>query len=248
MSGSQEHLSVRGELASADEWTGAPSVLDLWRVDLAAPTLPDESLLSDDEAARAQRRHPSGRAAYVAARCALRVVLSRYAGRAPGALAFRYGEHGRPELCDAPGLDFNLSHSGDFALIAAGHGLRVGVDLQRVEPDRDLQGVARRFFSPVEREALEGLESAALVRAFFRTWTCKEAYLKGLGTSIAVLPSDRFGFSFEGGLPRLLHTDWPGGHGDWEVAEVAAPDGYAAAVCWSGPRRGGRVYRLGAAS
>ena len=125
--------------------------------------------------------------------------------------------------------------------------LRVGADLQRIEPERDLRGVARRFFSPAEREALDGLDPEALASAFFRTWTCKEAYLKGLGTSIAVLPPNRFGFAFDGGPPRLLHTDWPGGRGDWEVAEVGAPDGYAAAVCWSGSRRGGRVYRVVAA-
>ena len=239
---------MRGELAAPAGGTAETAVLDLWLVDLAGAPPVEPSVLSADEVARARRQRPSARGSYVAARSALRVVLSRYVAREPESLAFRYGEHGRPELCDAPGVDFNLSHSGEFALIAAGRELRVGVDLQRIEPERDLLGVARRFFAPVELEALSGLDAEALARAFFRTWTCKEAYLKGLGTSIAVLSPSRFGFAFDGGPPRLVHTAGPDGADGWEVAEVGAPDGYAAAVCWRGSLRAHRTYRLGASS
>lgn len=238
--------SLCGALLPADQWSASESTLDLWLVRLGPVDGAAQSVLSADEVERAARQHPLGGSTFAASRVALRSVLSRYVGREPESLGFRYGEHGRPALGDDSGIDFNLSHSGELALIAVGTGLRTGVDLQRVEGARDLSGLARRFFAPDEVAALRGLEGDALARAFFRTWTCKEAYLKGLGTSIAVLPPAKFCFRFDDGPARLAQTAWPGGAEGWQVAVLGAPAGYAAAVCWTGGLRSVRAFELGA--
>jgi len=240
--------SLREPLADAASWRPERAALDLWS--LVPGAEPELALLSPDERERdARQRSGAARGpGFGATRSALRRVLARYVGAEPAELEFRYGDHGRPAL-RAPGeLDFNLSHSGARALVAVGYGARFGVDLQRVESDRPIEGLARRFFAPFEQRQLAGLAQAALAQSFFALWCCKEAYLKALGTSISELPSDRFGFELDraSSSARLAESDWAGpgqaALGDWQVVMPEPPDGYAAAVVWAGAPRSVRTF------
>jgi 4'-phosphopantetheinyl transferase len=76
-------------------------------------------------------RRADARRRWVGARWALREVLGRYLERDPAAIELRLGERGKPMLA-APGesLRFNLSHSGELALIAIGEDAEVGIDVQ----------------------------------------------------------------------------------------------------------------------
>ncbi len=71
----------------------------------------------------------------------------------------------------------------------------VGVDVEDIRPRRSLDAIASQQFHPHERKNLEAAEGADKLSEFYRIWTCKEAYLKGLGhgfamplTSFAMLP------------------------------------------------------------
>ncbi|MGN9785603.1 4'-phosphopantetheinyl transferase family protein [Nonomuraea sp. ZG12] len=130
---------------------------------------------------------PLARRRYVAAHAALRHVLGRLCGVPAARLAFGAEESGRPCLLPPAGRprpDFNLSHSGEWALIAvAAPGTRVGVDVERVRADLDHLEMARRMYQP---------EEAARVREaglgeYFRLWTAKEAYVKASGAGLAGL-------------------------------------------------------------
>jgi 4'-phosphopantetheinyl transferase len=172
---------------------------------------------------------------------ALRLVLAELTGSAPEDLRFerRCGHcgrlgHGKPHLSGHPDLDFSLSHSGGLALIAVARGRRVGADVERLRPRTDVLAIARGSLSARERRVVEGGETDAARRgetdaarrgetdaarreAFFRCWTRKEAYLKGLGVGLA------------GGLDSDP-DDAPG----WQVRSLPAPPGYAAAVAAEG--------------
>jgi 4'-phosphopantetheinyl transferase len=240
--------SLRGPLARADQWTRDEGALDLWLAPLGALAAEDLAVLSGDERERVERQRRAATPTFGAARAVLRRVLARYVGAAPEALVFRYGEYGRPALALDVALDFNLSHSGSLALIAVAHGARVGVDLQRVEPGRDLRALANRFFAEAEAASLLGLEGEALAREFFRLWCCKEAYVKALGTSIAELPSRSFRFELDvpPGAARLVSSGWdaPGSEPlrAWRFELLEAPDGFAAAVGWTGGARRLRAF------
>lgn len=67
----------------------------------------------------------------MAARWALRQVLGRYLGGEPAGIELRFGSRGKPMLA-APNspLRFNLSHSGELALIAIAGEREVGVDVE----------------------------------------------------------------------------------------------------------------------
>jgi 4'-phosphopantetheinyl transferase len=148
------------------------------------------AVLSRDELDRAARI-PDGRLRrrYVVGRVALRRLLGERLGIAPAELRFDYGERGKPSLGGA-GVSFNLSHSGDLALIAICDRGAIGVDLERLRPRPRLDLLARRVLTDDERELLNRARGAgAGARWFLRCWTAKEAVAKAFGFGLALAPS-----------------------------------------------------------
>jgi 4'-phosphopantetheinyl transferase len=146
------------------------------------------ALLSPDERDRAARiPNRDVRRRYVLARAALREALGVRTTRRPGALRFEYGERGKPRLA-GPGPEFNLSHSGDLAVIAVSDRGPVGVDLERLRPRRRVDLMARRILAPPERERFERTAVADRAELLLRCWTAKEAVAKALGDGLAIAP------------------------------------------------------------
>ncbi|SDM25317.1 4'-phosphopantetheinyl transferase family protein [Allokutzneria albata] len=130
-------------------------------------------------------------------------------------------ESGRPRVVGGP--DFNLSHSGDLAVLAVSGDRRVGID---VEQHRELDhlGMAGRVLLPSEYEVIAALPAADQPAAFFRYWTVKEAYVKVTGQGLSGLPGPEF-------VSDHLVVDGE----RWSVAELALPEGYSGAVVSPGP-------------
>ena len=143
--------------------------------------------LSQDERDRSARfRFARDRQRFIAARGALRALLGRYLGTRSGDIRFTYNAFGKPDLSPEFGgrLRFNLSHSGDLALIAVTTDAAVGVDLEYVRAHPDYPEIARSVFSATEVEELNRLPSHLYPRAFFTCWTRKEAYVKARGEGL----------------------------------------------------------------
>jgi 4'-phosphopantetheinyl transferase len=204
------------------------------RVDLERAGCAD--VLSGDERARAARfLRDDSRRRFVAARAALRRLLAEALRCAPDALAFGYEPGGRPFVAEpAPGdLVFNVSHSGELALLAIGRGRRLGVDVERLGRRVSGEAIARRFFAPREAEALLALPEAEQPAAFLRIWTRKEAYIKALGEGLR-LPLDSFEVSL-GDPPRLLRSERaPADLGELRFAHLEPLVGYVGALAWDG--------------
>lgn len=152
---------------------GVTSPVDLWTVSLAHPR---PTYLSDDEVARANRfRFEGDRVRWSRARSALRLVLSRYAGEDPDAIFFAYGKHGKPSLGAATGIEFNLSHSGDWAMIAVTREIPVGVDIERIRPEVEIGMLLQR---------LEETDLPETVPELYHAWTRREAKTKAIGGAL----------------------------------------------------------------
>ena len=108
--------------------------LHVWRVELDSEGWASAGNLPSPERARAEAiARPRARQRWVASRWALREVLGSYLGEEPARVELRFGERGKPMLAAAgESLRFNLSHSGELALIAVCEGREVGVDVQRL--------------------------------------------------------------------------------------------------------------------
>ncbi len=135
-----------------------------------------------EQARYASFAHEQHRFRWGAARGTLREVLGRALGCAPAEVSFGYGAHGKPSVAGSE-LRFNISHSGALGLIALALA-EVGVDVELPRPRRS-DDIARRFFTPGENERLFALEGPARADAFFRLWTCKEAFLKCTGEGLS---------------------------------------------------------------
>ncbi|MEX0972406.1 MAG: hypothetical protein WDZ46_04015 [Solirubrobacterales bacterium] len=134
-------------------------MVHIWQARLDARGWPAAERLPAAERERAAamlRGQPRDR--WVAARWALRGVLGRYLDERPAAIELGTGERGKPLLAAAGAATrFNLSHSGELALVAVSPELEVGVDVQRI-----------------------GKRPAA----FYAEWTRREATVKCHGTGL----------------------------------------------------------------
>jgi 4'-phosphopantetheinyl transferase len=208
----------------------------LWRLDLdAAGSEAAADILSEEERARAARFHfERDRRRFIAGRAALRRILGAYLERAPTALVFVMGHHGKPELED-PGLEFNLSHSGGCGLIAVTRGRRIGVDVEGIRTDFACEDIARRFFAPAEVKILAASPPDEYATAFFRCWTRKEAYVKARGDGLS-LALDRFEVPLEATATRAIASclDDPPESSRWSLREVLPRPGYLGALVVEG--------------
>jgi 4'-phosphopantetheinyl transferase len=176
----------------------APEEIHLWRATLDDPVRLSgtEAVLSREELLRAGRfALVRDRERFIAAHGALRMVLGLYLSADPESLEFRTGPMGKPSLVQTfTDLRFNLSHSGDLALIAVTRGREVGVDIERVQREIEIDPIVEHYFEPAEVWDLRIAPPHERVEKFFDLWTRKEACVKaegcGLGTNTR---TDRFG-------------------------------------------------------
>jgi 4'-phosphopantetheinyl transferase len=200
--------------------------VDLWRIDLDSPGgsgAEARALLSADESLLAARKPDAVAARFVAARAALRTIVSGYLGIEPAAVVFSTGPQGKPTVGGGP--QFSLSHSEALGLCAIGADLPIGVDVERVRPVPEAADILARFFSPGEKASYQDrLLAAGPEVAFLTAWTRKEAYLKAVGA----------GFSDDDAIAREPDLE------RWAIQELAVPAGYVAALAVArSPKRDG---------
>jgi 4'-phosphopantetheinyl transferase len=87
-------------------------------------------------------------------------------------------------------LEFNLSHTADWAACVVTGGMRCGVDIEHVRQIPGILEIARARFAPEEFQELQTLEAIAQPRRFFEMWTAKEAWVKASGAGLSA-PIDR---------------------------------------------------------
>ena len=190
----------------------------MWQVDLAqrAETVRSlAALLSEVERERAARlKRPGAADRWTVARAALRILLGAHTGLLPEEVELEIAEHGKPEL-SATRLCFNLTHSGDLALIALAE-IEVGIDVER--PGRNTAAVERTL-SPGERASGDD---------WLQIWCRKEALAKAMGGGLQWAPQD-------------FDTTRPDGHA---IADLPLADGYVGALAAAGDSAAFTLHRL----
>ena len=200
-------------------------VIHVWELDLDHFIFTD--VLSEDERARAAKfRFDHDRKRFTSGRTALRVLVGGYLKTNPEKVAFVYGHAGKPSVANSE-LSFNLAHSARHAVIAFTLGRQLGTDVEEIRAMDDMENVAEFSFSEDEFRRWRALPGDQKVKAFYRCWTRKEAYLKAIGEGIAQRLK-KFDVAFEAGAaPGILR----GAEGEWTILDVSREPCAAAIAC-----------------
>jgi len=110
-----------------------------------------------------------------AAHALKRWVIGQLMGFPPHALVFTVDERGKPHIAES-GLHFNLSHSGEWAVMALRRDAEVGIDVEQVRP----QTISMPW--PVIRHPDE--PDLIDMASSLRVWTLKEAVSKCCGEGL----------------------------------------------------------------
>lgn len=138
-------------------------------------------------------------------------------------------EHGKPSLKHRPDLHFNLSHSGDVAILTVSD-TECGVDVESTQRPHEAMGVANRFFSRNEYAAM--MLSANPNEAFCRLWTLRESYVKMRGKGFAIGLST-LKCDFHRGVCTMYQDNLP--QTDAFFKEYRDLPGYRISVCTNEP-------------
>jgi 4'-phosphopantetheinyl transferase len=213
-------------------------LIHVWRLSIStirsAELLPT---LAEDERDRTARFvFEKDRHQFMAVRGWLRRLCGAYLHEAPAAIRFSYGLAGKPALAaNGTGIDlrFNVSHSGDVALLAFSLGREIGVDVEYIDDRVDILDLSRACFSAEEQQSLQTSAADQHLEMFFRYWTSKEAYIKALGDGLSMPLQD---FTID---VRPDSSAWPikvaeGRANTFTVQPLPVPAGYLGAVVSEG--------------
>jgi len=92
-------------------------------------------------------------------------------------LKVAFNEFGKPYYPDLPNFHFNLSHSGNYVVLATDN-QEVGIDIQKV-----VKGKEKAISKVLNEKELETLKHKK-AKDYVRLWTYKESYVKYLGQGL----------------------------------------------------------------
>lgn len=117
---------------------------------------------------------------------------------------FARDDRGKPYLLgsgDLP-INFNVSHQGDYVVLAGNTGSNIGIDVMKIEPpvNKNIPEFFRlmnRQFSSHEWNTIRSFRTEMeQIACFYRLWCLKESYVKNIGLGITV-PLQEISFSIK---------------------------------------------------
>lgn len=200
----------------------------IFRFRLSDNLTPDDQLaeLQPHEISHAQRYHrQEDRIRYIYTRRIVRILVGRYLNQVPNSIRFTTGINKKPEIKDNTDWHINVSHSGNWILLAIATA-SVGVDIEKINPDIRFEDMLPSSFSQNEQQYIETSSNARF--SFYELWTRKEALVKatakGLDDDFAQVPS------LDG--VHTIENNLIGASGDWTVRSFTVSEDYSAAVAY----------------
>lgn len=110
-------------------------------------------------------------------------MLLQYIARMHGFEAFHlmYGENGKPYFSDITDVFFNISHSGEYLILAWSH-KEIGIDIEQMR--NVLPKFPEKMLSSTDFSCWQKHSDLEKKKCFFELWTRKESIIKLHGGSI----------------------------------------------------------------
>ncbi len=197
--------------------------------------------LSEEEQIRADKlKAELKKNQFIIARGLLRKLLSNSLGKPVDEIKISYGQHKKPyieEQYNDYSVDFNISHSGEFILLAITLNSQIGVDIEKINHELEYLSLSNRFFSESEKKELLSFKQDEQLDAFYRAWVRKESFIKATGKGIA-FGLDRFSVSLSNKEKSLVeHTVTDTLNEDWYCYDLMNICNYKTALASSGKER-----------
>lgn len=137
------------------------------------------SMLSSSERDRANRYHfTKDKHRFVICRALLKFILAEHMDLEIDKIIIDIDANKKPYLAAYPSVFFNISHAGDYALIAIAKS-PVGVDIEYMNKSFDYEEILPHVFSKTEIDKTNNRHFT-----FYKFWTRKEAIVKAIGKGI----------------------------------------------------------------
>ncbi|HEV7333468.1 MAG TPA: 4'-phosphopantetheinyl transferase superfamily protein [Flavisolibacter sp.] len=155
----------------------------------------------------------------------LRTLISLAIAIPPETVAIQTDSNGKPYFIskDERPLFFNLSHSGNWVLIAIGLSAS-GVDVEAINQAIEVEELSAACFSAEEQQALQ--KASDPLPAFYTFWTRKEALLKATGIGLI---NELSHFSCLNGFNSVT-ANIIRSNKDWNIQSFRLDEGHFASV------------------
>lgn len=132
------------------------------------------SVLTNNELETAMRfRYTKDQQRSISGKYICRTVLAQFLDTPPAQIEFGFSLYKKPVI---KGIEFNISHSGDYILFAVSP-VPVGIDVEFISADFPYQHIIPGHFNTAETAFICEGGTAELLN-FYTLWTRKEAILK----------------------------------------------------------------------
>lgn len=135
---------------------------------------------------------------YIAGKLLTRKAIAKIANAKPSELVFGENKFGRPKIIfpSLKNFDFNLSHSGEWVVLAISDS-NVGIDIEKLKPiDTTL---VKNLFHKEEMELINTAKEK--LNFFYKIWVLKESYIKAIGKGFSHAVN-KINFKFDDGRIR----------------------------------------------
>lgn len=208
-----------------------PGCVHVWQVTCNGQAEPDpsvSSVISDAERERIRNiKIPEVRRLRLRAAAVRRILIGSYLNMRPGLVQLETGRFGKPYVVSGTSpLKFNSSHSDNKVMLAFARDMEIGIDIERISHVSDAEGIAQTCYTPNENAELLKLEGDEKQRMFFRIWTRKEAFIKGVGAGLS-LPLNAFNALTD---DQIRWKDEKGILRNWRIREIFVEGQFVAAT------------------
>ncbi|MGJ8593058.1 MAG: 4'-phosphopantetheinyl transferase family protein [Aquaticitalea sp.] len=159
--------------------------IQLYKIELSKYEMVITSLLKvllPSEIERAQRyRQNKDKNRFIICRGLLKYLIAKNSGLKISEVEFEKSSKHKPYFPKDRNLFFNVSHAGNFAIIAIGN-CELGVDIEYLDPQFDFNEILPNVFSETEVNFINN--SLEKRQVFYSHWTRKEAIVKAIGKGI----------------------------------------------------------------
>ncbi len=117
----------------------------------------------------------------------IKFTIAKYLSLSHTEVSVVKNQYGKPYFANRVDIHFNISHSGEYAVLAVSDS-PLGIDVEVRKPINDFLAISENYFSKNEYNFLISSKSSAdkKIDLFFDIWTMKEALIKAVGKGLSI--------------------------------------------------------------